>query len=181
MAFMKLTRVSTESLVRLTRRAISDINFAVSGASTYEETGLVTGVFQEANIADCSVVHCQLDFLAWENKHQDWKSSQKIGFVRWILRTMWVGSPWGFSEKTIQPARHECHACGPLQAEKPGIQPVVGNTHGSRVMQVVSSFQKILRGSQLTSYIFQTLFFFVPNRNGQTLTGTITGLEEKIE
>jgi len=51
---------------------------------------------------------------------------------------------------TIQPARHECHACCPLQAEKPRIQPVVGNTHGTHVEQVVSSFQKILRGSQLT-------------------------------
>ena len=50
---------------------------------------------------------------------------------------------------TIQPARHECHTCCPLQAEKPGIQPVVGNTH---VKQVVSSFQKILRGSELTWY-----------------------------
>jgi len=47
------------------------------------------------------------------------------------------------------------------QAEKPGIQPVVGNTHGTHVEQVVSedysllfvsSFQKILRGSQLTRY-----------------------------
>ena len=54
---------------------------------------------------------------------------------------------------TIQPARHECHACCPLQAEKPGIQPVVGNTHGTHVEQVVSSFQKILRGSQLTWYV----------------------------
>jgi len=54
---------------------------------------------------------------------------------------------------TIQPARHECNACCPLQAKKPGIQPVVGNTHGTHVEQVVSSFQKILRGSQLTWYI----------------------------
>jgi len=53
---------------------------------------------------------------------------------------------------TIQPARHECHACGPLQAEKPGIQLVVGNTRGTHVEQIVSSFQKILRGSQLTWY-----------------------------
>jgi len=45
--------------------------------------------------------------------------------------TMWVASPWEFSEMTIQPARHECHACCPLQAEKPRIQPVVGNTHGT--------------------------------------------------
>jgi len=52
----------------------------------------------------------------------------------------------------IQPARHECHACCPLQAEKPGIQPVVGNTHDTHVEQVVSSFQKILRGLQLTWY-----------------------------
>ena len=68
------------------------------------------------------------------------------------IRTMWVVSPWGFSEVTIQPARHECHASCPLQAEKPGIQPVVGNTHGTHVEQVVSSFQKILKGSQLTWY-----------------------------
>jgi len=62
---------------------------------------------------------------------------------------MWVASPWGFSEMTTQPARHECHACCPLQAEKPGIQPVVSNTHDAHVEQVVSSFQKTLRGSQL--------------------------------
>jgi len=37
---------------------------------------------------------------------------------------------------TIQPARHECHACCPQQAEKPGIQSVVGNTHGTPVEQV---------------------------------------------
>jgi len=53
---------------------------------------------------------------------------------------------------TIQPTRHECHACYPLQAGQPGIQPVVGNTHDTHVEQVVSSFQKILRGSQLTWY-----------------------------
>jgi len=33
--------------------------------------------------------------------------------------------------------------------EKLGIQPVVGNANGTHVEQVVSSFQKILRGSQL--------------------------------
>jgi len=54
---------------------------------------------------------------------------------------------------TIQPVQHECHACCPLLAEKPGIQPVVGNTHDTHVEQVVSSFQKILRGSQLTWYL----------------------------
>jgi len=64
---------------------------------------------------------------------------------------MWVASPWGFSEM-IQPARYECPACCPQQAEKPGIQPVVGKTRGTHVEQVVS-FQKILRGSQLTWYI----------------------------
>jgi len=53
----------------------------------------------------------------------------------------------------IQPARHECHACCPLQAEKLGIQSVVGNTHGSHVKQVVSSFQEMLRGSQLAWYL----------------------------
>jgi len=66
--------------------------------------------------------------------------------------TMWVASPWGFSEMTIQPARHECHTCCPLQAEKPWIQPLVGHTHGTHVEQVVSSFQKIHTGSQLTWY-----------------------------
>jgi len=66
---------------------------------------------------------------------------------------------------TLQPARHECHACCPLQAEKPGIQPVVGNTHGTHVEQVVSSFQKILRGSQLTWYIKITfhIYYQLPN------------------
>jgi len=54
---------------------------------------------------------------------------------------------------TRQPARHEYHACYPLQAGKPGMQPVVGNTHGTHVELVVSSFQKILRDSQLTWYV----------------------------
>jgi len=85
--------------------------------------------------------------------------------------TVWVASPRGFSEMTIRPARHECHACCPLQAEKPGIQPVVGNTHGSHVKQVVSTFQKILRGSQLTWYrtTFNRMFVFtVRNEFWQT-------------
>jgi len=51
---------------------------------------------------------------------------------------------------TIQPARHGCHACGLLRAGFLAFQPVVDNT---RVEQVVSSFQKILRGSQLTWYL----------------------------
>jgi len=72
------------------------------------------------------------------------------------LCAMWVASPWELSEKTIQPARHECHACCPLQAEKLGIQPVVGNTRGTHDEQVVSSFLKILRGSQLTWYTFDS-------------------------
>jgi len=66
---------------------------------------------------------------------------------------MWVASsPWGFSEMTIQPARHECHACCPLRAGSLAFQPVVDNTRGTHVEQVLSSFQKILRGSQLTWY-----------------------------
>jgi len=55
---------------------------------------------------------------------------------------------------TIQPARHECHACCLLRAEFLAFQPVVDNTRGTRVVQVVSLFQKILRGSQLTWYIY---------------------------
>jgi len=51
---------------------------------------------------------------------------------------------------TIQPARYECHACGLLRAGFLAFQPVVDNACGTRVEQVVSSFQKILRGSQLT-------------------------------
>jgi len=66
------------------------------------------------------------------------------------ISSMWVASPWGFSEKTIQPARHECYACCLLRAGFLAFQPVVDNTRGTRVEQVVSSFQKILRGSQLT-------------------------------
>jgi len=54
---------------------------------------------------------------------------------------------------TIQPARHEYHACCLLQAGFLAFQPVVDNTRGTRVEQVLSSFQKILRGSQLTWYI----------------------------
>jgi len=59
---------------------------------------------------------------------------------------MWIPSLWGFSEMTIQPARHQCHTCCPLQAEKTGIQPVVGNTHDTHVEQVVSSFQENPQG-----------------------------------
>jgi len=66
--------------------------------------------------------------------------------------TMWVASPWGFSEKTIQPARHECHARCLLRAGFLAFQTVVDNTCGPRVEQVVSSFQKLFRGSQLTWY-----------------------------
>jgi len=54
---------------------------------------------------------------------------------------------------TIQPARPEGHASCPLHAEKPGIQPIVGSTQGTHAEQVVSSYQKILRGSQLTWYV----------------------------
>jgi len=64
-----------------------------------------------------------------------------------------VASSWGFSEMTIQPARHECHACCQLRAGIPAFQPVVDNTRGTRVGQVVSSFQKFLRGSQHTWYL----------------------------
>jgi len=66
--------------------------------------------------------------------------------------TTWVASFWGFSEKTIQPAWHECNACCLLRARFLAFQPVADNTRGTRVEQVVSSFQKILRGSQLTWY-----------------------------
>jgi len=60
---------------------------------------------------------------------------------------------------TIQPARHESHACCPLRAGFVDFQPVVDNTRGTRVEQVVSSFQKILRGSQLTWYIQENILF----------------------
>jgi len=72
------------------------------------------------------------------------------------MYTMWVASPWGFSEMTIQPAWHECHAGCLLRAGFLAFQPLVDNTCGTRVEQVVSSFQKILRGSQLTWYINKT-------------------------
>jgi len=71
-------------------------------------------------------------------------------FFGW--HTMWVASPWGFSETTIQPPRHKYHASCLLRAEFLAFQPVLDNTRGTRVEQVVSSFQKILRGSQLTWY-----------------------------
>jgi len=58
---------------------------------------------------------------------------------------------------TIQPARHECHACCLLRAGFLAFQPVVDNTRGTRVGQVVSSFQNILRGSQLTWYLIMGL------------------------
>jgi len=75
--------------------------------------------------------------------------SLKLNFTP---NTMWVASLCGFSEMKMQPARHECHACCLLRARFLAFQPVVDNTRGTRVEQVVSSFQKILRGSQLTWY-----------------------------
>jgi len=51
---------------------------------------------------------------------------------------------------TIQPAQHESHACCLLRAGSLAFQPVSDNTRGIRVEQVVSLFQKILTGSQLT-------------------------------
>jgi len=66
--------------------------------------------------------------------------------------TMWVASPWGFSEMTIQPAWHESHACCLLRAGFLAFQPVVNDTRGTRVEQIVSYFYKILRGTQLTWY-----------------------------
>jgi len=66
---------------------------------------------------------------------------------------------------TIQPARHECHACCLLRAGFLAFQPVVDNTRGTRVEQVVSSFQKILRGSNSHSItriqIINDLFHFL--------------------
>jgi len=53
---------------------------------------------------------------------------------------------------TIQPARHEWHACCLLRTGFLAFQPVVDNTRGTRIEQVVSLFQKILKGSQLTWY-----------------------------
>jgi len=76
--------------------------------------------------------------LCWWGSRADVFSYNWLEYhIHWY--TMWVASPRGFSEMTIQPARHKCHACCPLQAEKTGIQPVVGNTHGTHVEQVVSS------------------------------------------
>jgi len=92
-----------------------------------------------------------------------------------LNRTMWVASPWGFSEMTIQPARHEYHACCLLRAGFLAFQPVVDNTRGTRVEQVASSFQKILSGSQLTWYnihILRTQPSREPNRRSACFIGT---------
>jgi len=51
---------------------------------------------------------------------------------------------------TIQP--DESHACCLLRAGFLAFQPVVDNTRVTRVEQVVSSYQEILRGLQLTWY-----------------------------
>jgi len=70
---------------------------------------------------------------------------------------------------TIQPARYECHACCLLRAGVLPFQPVVDNTPGTRVGQVVSSFQKILSCSQLTWYssAFERCFDFqIIDKNG---------------
>jgi len=49
---------------------------------------------------------------------------------------------------TIEPALHECHACCLIRAGFLAFQPVMDNTRGTRVEQVVLSFQKILIGAR---------------------------------
>ena len=51
-------------------------------------------------------------------------------------------------------------------------KPVVDNTRGTRVEQVVSPFQKILRGSQLTWYIFRKSVFFAGVKFNTVQTST---------
>jgi len=52
------------------------------------------------------------------------------------------------------PPRHECHACCGPWAGILAFQSEADDTRGTRVEQVVSSFQKILKGSSLARYIF---------------------------
>jgi len=102
----------------------------------------------------CFLFFFKISLLIYRNDKEEFWAQYGIIVIGFNKHTMWVASPWGFSEMTIQSSRHECHACCPQQAGKPGIQPVVGKTQGTHVEQVVSSFQKILRGLQLTWYIW---------------------------
>jgi len=95
-------------------------------------------------------------FLSYLVSFQSYEGLKKLDCF-WTASTMWVASPWGFSEMMIQPAWHESHSCCLLRAGFPAFQPVLDNTHCTRVEQVVSSFQKILRGSQLTCTSHLTL------------------------
>jgi len=64
---------------------------------------------------------------------------------------------------TMQPARHECYACCLQRDGFLAFQPVVDNKRGTRVEQVASSFQKILRGSQFTWYNERVHYYFQSN------------------
>ena len=74
---------------------------------------------------------------------------------------------------TIQPARHEYHACCLLRAGFLSFQPLVDNTRGTPVEQVASSFQKIPRGSQLTWYFYfdNTVLLYADVKNVPPLAG----------
>lgn len=58
--------VAAEGLERRRRFAVGNVDFAIAGAATDQQAGLVGGVLEEAQIADRSVVHRQFDFLALE-------------------------------------------------------------------------------------------------------------------
>lgn len=58
-----VTAVTAKSLIRRRSGTICDVDFAVAGAATDQETRLVGTVFEEAKIANCSVVHCEFDLV----------------------------------------------------------------------------------------------------------------------
>lgn len=55
--------MSGQCLVGLARGAVGHIDLAVACTPTDQETGLVAGVFQEADVPHCPVMHRQLDLL----------------------------------------------------------------------------------------------------------------------
>jgi len=110
----------------------------------------------------------------WQAQTRKLDSETCFNFTTVRGCTMWVASPWGFSDMTIQPAWHASHACCLLRAGFLAFQPAADNTRGTRVEEVASSFQKILRGSQLTWYdsyklYLCQLFIFILTARGNIL------------
>lgn len=61
-----MATVTAQSLEGCTSCAIGDVDLAVAGTTANQQTRLVRGVLEEAQVANGTVVHRQLHFLSWK-------------------------------------------------------------------------------------------------------------------